>query len=194
MKNLDFFLAVDVLPMEHVAWADVVFPEATYLERYDELWTCGHKTPYIGLREPAVDPLYDTKPAWWMVRELGMRLGLEQYFRWETAQEYLDARLISVGSNVQKLHDDGGIIQQKGKPYIADFKGDSPFHTASAKIELYSESMAIVSQDPIPVYEPTEEPPDGYFRMLYGRHPLHTFAKTRTRRCCMNSTPKTKYG
>jgi thiosulfate reductase/polysulfide reductase chain A len=32
--------------------------------------------------------------------------------------------------------------------------------------------------DAIPVYEPTEEPPDGYYRLLYGRNPLHTFAKT----------------
>jgi thiosulfate reductase / polysulfide reductase chain A len=178
LKNLDFFLAIDVLPMEYVAWADVVFPEATYLERHDELWTCGHKTPYIGLREPAIDPLYDTKPGWWMARELGMRLGLEQFFKWETAEDYLNARLLSIGSNVTKLHDEGGIIVQKGKAYIEDFKGASPFHTASEKIELYSETLALSGHDPMPVYEATDEVPDGYFRMLYGRHPVHTFAKT----------------
>ena len=66
LKKLDFVLVIDVLPQDHIAWADVVLPEATYLERYDELWTCGHKTPYIALREPAVAPLYDTKPGWWM--------------------------------------------------------------------------------------------------------------------------------
>ena len=32
--------------------------------------------------------------------------------------------------------------------------------------------------DPLPVYEPVEEPPPGTFRLLYGRHPAHTFAKT----------------
>ncbi len=30
----------------------------------------------------------------------------------------------------------------------------------------------------LPQYEPPEEPPDGYYRLLYGRHPAHTFAKT----------------
>jgi thiosulfate reductase/polysulfide reductase chain A len=30
----------------------------------------------------------------------------------------------------------------------------------------------------MPVYEPVDEPPDGYYRLLYGRHPVHTFAKT----------------
>jgi thiosulfate reductase/polysulfide reductase chain A len=75
LKNLDFYMAVDTLPQDHIAWADVVLPEATYLERYDELWSCGHKTPYIAMREPAIDPLYYSRPAWWMVRELGLRLG-----------------------------------------------------------------------------------------------------------------------
>ncbi len=30
----------------------------------------------------------------------------------------------------------------------------------------------------MPVYEPIDEPPAGYFRLLYGRNPVHTFAKT----------------
>ncbi|MCP5066458.1 MAG: molybdopterin-dependent oxidoreductase, partial [bacterium] len=49
IKALDFFVAIDVLPQEHIAWADVVLPEATYLERYEDLWTVPHKTPYIAM-------------------------------------------------------------------------------------------------------------------------------------------------
>jgi len=178
LKKLDFILAVDVLPQEHVAWADVVLPEATIYERYDELWTVAHKTPYIAMREPAVEPLYDTKPAWWMVRELGLRLGLEKYFKWETAEEYLDARLVSIGSSLEKMRQENGVIIQNGKPYLADFEGKSPFATHSQKIELYSPELAEAGFDPIPVYEPTDEPPAGHYRLLYGRHPVHTFAKT----------------
>lgn len=177
-KKLDFILVVDVLPQEHVAWADVVMPEATNLERYDELFTVAHKTPYINLREPAIEPLYDTKPAWWMVRELGMRLGMEKYFKWETAEEYLNARLTSIGSSVQKMREQEGVIVQKGKPYLADFGDTSPFPTHSKKIEFYSDVLGLAGFDPMPVYEAVEPPPDGFFRLLYGRHPVHTFAKT----------------
>lgn len=178
LKNLDLVVAIDVLPMEHVAWADIVLPEATVLERYDELWTVAHKTPYIALREPAVEPYADTKPAWWMARELGMRVGLENYFKWETAEEYINTRLQTIGSSIEKMREEKGIIVQKGKPYFADFKGSSPFLTKTGKIELYSDELALAGQDPIPVYTPTEDPPDGFFRLLYGRHPVHTFAKT----------------
>jgi thiosulfate reductase/polysulfide reductase chain A len=180
LKNLDFVLAVDVLPQDHIAWADVVLPEATYLERYDELWACSHKTPYIAMREPAIEPLYNTKPAWWIVRELGIRLGLDAYFKWENAEEYLNGRLQSIGMSLDKMREQGGVIVQQGKPYLADFEGSdtSPFGTPTGKVELYAESLAKSGFDPIPVYEPVEEPPTGYFRLLYGRHPVHTFAKT----------------
>ena len=180
LKNLDFHLVIDTLPQDHVAWADVVLPEATYLERYDELWACGHKTPYISLREPAIDPLYQTKPAWWIVRELGIRLGLEDFFQWKTAEEYLKRRLSSIGLNLEKLREQGGITIQPGKPYLADFEKEnsSPFTTASGKVELYSDALEKAKLDPLPKYEPAPEPPAGFFRLLYGRSPVHTFART----------------
>jgi uncharacterized protein YbjT (DUF2867 family) len=37
IQNLDFMVAIDVLPAEICGWADVVLPEATYLERDDDL-------------------------------------------------------------------------------------------------------------------------------------------------------------
>lgn len=178
VQNLDLFVAIDVLPQDHIAWADVVLPEATYLERYDELWTCGHMTPYIALREPAVEPLYDTKPGWWMAREIGMRVGLEKYFKWETAEEYLNARLMSIGMSVEKMRENGGVVVQKGKPYLTDYEGDTPFGTGSGKFEFHSDLLLLSGLDPIPDFEPTEPPPSGFFRLLYGRHPVHTFGKT----------------
>ncbi|MEN8041309.1 MAG: molybdopterin-dependent oxidoreductase [Actinomycetota bacterium] len=178
LKALDFVLAIDVLPQEHVAWADVVFPEATYLERYDDLSVISHKTPFIQMREPAIAPMYDTLPGWMMARELGMRVGLDGFFKWESIEEYIDTRLRSVGSSLEKMHDDGGVIIQNGKPYLEDYGDESPFHTPSGKIELSSTALAEAGFDAMPVYEATDEPPEGYFRLLYGRAPVHTFART----------------
>ncbi len=180
LKNLDFYMAVDTLPQDHIAWADVVLPEATYLERYDELWACGHKTPYIALREPAVEPYAQTKPAWWIVRELGIRLGLEDFFKWKTAEEYLNLRLSSIGLNLDKLRDQNGITLQPGKPWLADFEKEnaSPFATESGKVELYAASLEKSKLDPMPVYAAVAAPPADFFRLLYGRSPVHTFSRT----------------
>jgi thiosulfate reductase / polysulfide reductase chain A len=67
---------------------------------------------------------------------------------------------------------------QKPKAYFADFKSASPFPTPSGKIELYSHELELAGHRAHAHYEPVEEPPEGYFRLLYGRHPVHTFAKT----------------
>jgi thiosulfate reductase/polysulfide reductase chain A len=76
------------------------------------------------------------------------------------------------------MREQQGVIVQQGKPYLEDFKGNSPFGTASGKILFHSDELALAGLDPLPVYEPVEEPPPGYQRLLYGRHPVHTFAKT----------------
>lgn len=190
LKALDLVVAVDVLPMEHVAYADVVLPEAVYLERYDTNWVVPHKTPYVHMREPAVPPMGDTMPGWWITRELGLRVGLDAYFRWESIEEWLNRELVSIGTNLSDLHDAGGVVVQDGKPYFADYGEESPFHTPSGKIELYSQTLADEGFDPMPVFEPVEAPPPGYFRLLYGRHPVHTFAKTQNTPVLNESYPE----
>ncbi len=179
LKKLDLYVAIDVLPMDHVMWADVILPEATYLERYDDLVEIAHKTPFIELRQPAVEPLWDTKPGWWIARELGLRLGLEAYFDWPDIESYLDKRLSSIGSSLAKAKKAGTLVQ-RGRPYLADWEQRNldPFGTPSGKIELYSQTFADAGFDPMPVYEPPEEGPAGSYRLLYGRSPVHTFAKT----------------
>jgi thiosulfate reductase/polysulfide reductase chain A len=179
LSKLELVLTVDVLPQDHVAWSDVVLPEATYLERYDDLWACAHKTPYLAIREPAVPPLHQTRPGWWIAKELGRRIGLEDFFPWKDAEEYLNQRLSSIGLGLDDVRAQGGVVIQKGKPYLPDFDGaPSPFTTPSGKVELYSAALAKSGHDPLPRYEPTPAPPPGHFRLLYGRSPVHTFGRT----------------
>ena len=189
LANLDLVVAIDVLPQDHIAWADVVLPKATYLERHDDLWAVAHKTPYITFREPAIAPLYDTRPGWWIARELGLRLGLDPYFAWDDAEDYLNTRLRSVGLDLDRLRAQGGVVVQPGRPYLEDFADESPFGTPSGKIQLTSQVLADAGLDPLPLYEPTQEPPDGYLRLLYGRHPVHTFAKTQNTPVLFNLLP-----
>jgi thiosulfate reductase/polysulfide reductase chain A len=191
LKKLDLYVAIDVLPQEHVMWADVILPEATYLERYDDLVTVAHKTPFIQLRVPAHEPLFDTKPGWWIARELGIRLGLEAYFPWQTIEEYLDTRLQSIGFDLETMKSMGTLVQ-KGKPWLEDWEkeGRLPFGTASGKIELYCQRFKEAGHHPLPVYTPPEPPPEGFYRLLYGRSPVHTFARTQNNWVLMEMDPE----
>ena len=53
---------------------------------------------------------------------------------------------------------------------------DVEFLTNTGKIELYSTSFANEGFDPIPVYTAHPEPPEGFYRLIYGRAPMHTFS------------------
>mgnify|MGYP000508905589 CR=1 FL=1 len=70
IDNLDFFVAVDLFPTETVMLADVILPECTYLERHDGLFKIKTREAGVAIRQPAVEPMYDSKPAWWIGSEL----------------------------------------------------------------------------------------------------------------------------
>ena len=178
IEKLDLFVLVDVRPMEQFLYADLVLPEATYLERYDDLYTVRNaKKPFAAIRQPVVDPLFESKPGWWIAKETAKRLGMQDYFKWDTIEDYLDYRLSSLGVTLKEIHASGIVEYDKGTPYY-DFSKPIKFRTPSGKVELYSKQLKKMGFDPMPVYEPVEEVPKGYFRLIYGRSPVHSFART----------------
>ncbi|MCG8376706.1 MAG: molybdopterin-dependent oxidoreductase, partial [Chlorobiales bacterium] len=181
LQELEFIVAVDVLPAEICGWADVVLPESTYLERCDEVHIPAYKEPYMAVRQEVVKPMYNSKPGWWIAREIAHRIGLENYFPWKDSEEYVMERLKAGGYSCDEMQEKGVI---KGKPQPTTYEeGATPeFWTASGKIELYSTELANNGFDPIPVCTPPEEPPPGYYRLLVGRVPVHTFGRTANNR------------
>jgi thiosulfate reductase/polysulfide reductase chain A len=178
IQNLDLMVAIDILPAEVTGWADVVLPECTYLERYDDLRVSPGRIPTVALRAPAFEPKYNTKPAWWMTKQIASRLGLDDYFPYENIEEFLDYQLKEIGSSLEEMKKIG--VKKLDKKYPLYFYEDEDveFFTPSGKIELYSTQLEDFKFDPIPVYEKHEEPPDGFYRLLYGRAPMHTFGRT----------------
>ncbi len=180
IANLDLMVVVDVLPVEQTQYADLVLPEATYLERYDPpAVVASAKRPFIAVRQPAVEPLYDSRPGWWIARQMAQRLGLEAYFPWSTPEEHLETLVRPLNVNIGELRARGAVAFA-GRPYIGDrLPADGPlFPTGSGKIELYSPVLKQLGFDPLPRYTPVADPPSGYFRLLYGRAPVHSFARS----------------
>lgn len=178
--RLDLLVVVDVLPVEQVNYADLVLPEATYLERYDvPAVVTSAKRPFVAVRQPVTQPLYDSRPGWWIARETARRLGLDAWFPWRTPEEHLESVVRPLGINVRQLRARGA-VSFDGRPYLADRQAsDGPlFPTSSGKIELYSPALKQIGFDPLPRYTPVQDPPLGSFRLIYGRAPVHSFARS----------------
>jgi len=179
IQNLDLLVAIDTMPMEITGWADVVLPECTYLERYDTLRVSPHRKPAIALRMPASEPLYDTKPGYWIARELSKKLGLENYFPFEKQEEFLDWQLKQIWSSLDEMKKSGVKTFERDFDDLYFLPGEAvTFPTDSGKIELYSTAFEQFGFDPMPKYTAHEEPPDGFYRLNYGRAPMHTFSRT----------------
>ncbi len=176
-QALELIAVVDILPAEVTGWADVVLPEASYLERGDDLRLSTYKTPSIAIREPVVEPVGDSKPGWWITKQLAEKMGLGEHFPFEDMDEYLETRLEGTGVTLDQLRREG-VVNLDRVPIYWDEGAPVEFYTPTGKIELYSTALAEKGFDPIPRYTHHEQPPPGQFRLLYGRSPVHTFGRT----------------
>ena len=179
IQNLDLIVVIDTMPMEITGWADVILPECTYLERYDSLRDTQHRQSSIALRVPAAEPLYDSRPAYRIAKELAKKLDLGQYFPFENLEEELDHELKTMGTSLKELKQTGVKVWNRESEDLYFQEGqDIKFETNSGKIELYSSALANAGFDAMPKYIKHPEPPPGFYRLIYGRAPMHTFSRT----------------
>ena len=179
MDAVDFIAVVDTMPMEITGYADVVLPECTYLERYDGIRSATNREPSIAIRQPVAKPKYKSKPAWWISKQLGERLGLHDYFNYNDFEDVIKWQLKELGTSLEEMKKIGvKKFERKSGPLFVEEGEDYFFNTDSGKVEFYSDDLASNGFDPIPVYKAHPEPPQGFFRLNYGRSPMHTFSRT----------------
>ncbi|HEV2484606.1 MAG TPA: molybdopterin-dependent oxidoreductase [Terracidiphilus sp.] len=179
IQQLDLLVVVDTIPSEIAGWADVVLPESTYLERYDEIHSEAFRQPFIALRQPVVEAPGDQKPNWWIAKTLAEKLGLGAYYPWNDIEEYLAARLKAGGYSFDELKRNGVILGKQPPIYFED-GAPAVFDTPSKKIEFYSAQLKQTGFDPVPRYTRPEAGPAGSYRLLFGRAPMHSFSRTQT--------------
>ncbi len=177
-KSLDLIVAIDVQPSEATGYADVILPECSYLERYDVLRNDDEREPCIALRGPALPPRGESKPGWEIAREIGHRLGLDKYFPWKDYTEVIDWRLKQVGGSLEEMRKIGVKRFPRKTPVYYEPGAAIAFKTPSGKIELYSTILKDAGFDPLPLPARQPPPPDGFYRLNYGRAPQHSFSRT----------------
>lgn len=180
IEQLEFMAVVDVLPGEQINYADLVLPEATYLERYDPPgFVITAKRPFVAIRQPAIEPMYESKPGWWIAKQMASRMGLADYFPWKDPDDHLTKLLAPLSVNEAELKALGAVAFE-GRPYIDDRREDDGpiFPTQSGKIELFSSVLQDLHFDPLPKFTAVEQPPPGFLRLIYGRAPMHSFARS----------------
>jgi len=180
-KKLDLLVSVDVYMSDTGAYADVILPECTYLERTDPVFEASGLAPKIRLRQQAVPPQGDARPSWRIYKELAEAMGLGKYFTYKDIDEIVATQLAPLGLSAGELAKSGQWTPPDAKPtYLRKTDPTAPvkLKTTSGKIELYSSELAKLGFEPVLRYQAPPEPPKGTFRMIQGKCAVHTNSAT----------------
>ena len=173
--NLDLLVSV-TFSWSDTAWhSDVVLPLSPYLERESIIATKNALKPQFFVRQRAVEPRYDTKADWEIVAGLAKRMGLPELV-FETAEDLWKFQLDGTGVSVDDFKAKG-MVSLADKPRYLDFDAYK-FKTASGKIEIISKKLEDCGLPSLKPYEAPQTPPEGQFRLTFGRCALHTQGHT----------------
>jgi len=129
--------------------ADVVLPATAWLEELG----CKSTNTHLYLMPKVLEAPGEAKPVTFVLRELARRVGLTDFWPWETDAGPIDAVLDhpSTGhATVADLTMEGGMRALNISPVAYP---TLKFDTPSGKIELYSERAKALGFSPLPVYD-----------------------------------------
>lgn len=173
LMKLDLLVSVDI-NYSHTGWiSDVILPESLFLERTDPVIAKGGPKPALWLRRQAVEPRYDSRPGWWIIKQLAQRLGVGQYFPYQTAEEMIEWQLKDMGLSLSDF-DEKGYVALSKEPILFDRKKSLPFKTPSKKLEFVSSMLEDNGIPSFPAYTPAPSPPEGQYRLITGKVAVHT--------------------
>jgi thiosulfate reductase/polysulfide reductase chain A len=177
LEKLDLIVAMDV-NYSDIAWhADVILPESTYLERTDSIQQVNGLKPQMFLRKQAVPPRYDTREGAMILKQIGERMGIGEYFPYENIEELVRWQLEGTGFTLEDFDAKGFVAYGKNQIFW-DRKEGLKFKTPSGKIEFKSSLLENAGFESFPAYEPVPSPQKGRFRLVVGRNALHTHIST----------------
>jgi len=145
--NLDLHVSMDIFANPACRLSDYVLPAACGFEK--PIIHGGDYYPYLHGGEAAIDPLFERKPEYYFWRELGIRLGQEEYWPWQTLEDAYDWRIEPLGMTFKqfiagKAHDTHPLPEKK---YEAN-----GFGTPTGKYEIYSTILEKLGCDPLPSF------------------------------------------
>ncbi|MFZ2446828.1 MAG: molybdopterin-dependent oxidoreductase [Syntrophobacteraceae bacterium] len=178
INNLDLLVTAEILPLDTAMLSDVILPSASYLEQFTDLAVDRGRHLGVCMGKAAVKPLYESRDGYTIARELAKKLNLADYFPWETLEDKIKAQCGLWKIDYEELGGNGYVhFEATYGAYITP-QNQPVFKTPSGKIELYSKELEKHGFDPIPKYIPVQQPEEGYFRLLYGRSPVHSFSRS----------------
>ncbi|HDO31390.1 MAG TPA: thiosulfate reductase, partial [Desulfobacteraceae bacterium] len=134
--------------------------------------------PRFICRNQVVAPRYDTRSLSEIIKGLADRVGIGQYFPYNSTAELQAWQLEPTGVKIEDFAEKG-FVELSREPIMYDRQNlDGRFKTPSGKIEIISQKLTEAGLPSLKPYESPEKPPKGKFRLVFGRSAVHAHAHT----------------
>ncbi len=176
LDNLDLLVSIDVNYSDTAWYSDIILPEATYLERSNIIATQKGPKPAFIMRRQAVEPRYDSKPAWEIFTLLAHKMGAGEYFPYKSIEDIWNYQLEGTGLSISDF-DNKGMVTLTKKPILMN-RDSLKFKTPSGKIEFVSQMLSKNNFESFAPYVSPKKPEPGSFRLTFGRTAVHAHAQS----------------
>ena len=170
--HLDFMVSVTFSWSDTAWYSDVVLPLSPYLERESIVASKNGLKPQFFVRDRAVEPRYDTRADWEIISGLARRMNLPE-LAFDSIDDIRRFQLEGTGVDLEEFKKRGFVALSEQPNYPPPV-----FKTPSGKFEIVSEALEKQGLPSLKPYASPERPPEGQFRLTFGRCALHTQGHT----------------
>lgn len=171
VKTLDLYVVHDITMTPSCLLADYVLPAASFLEkpylRGGDYFEMFHGSARM------VKPEYERKEEFYLWKQLGIRMGQEEYWPWEDLEAAFDERLTPLGVTFKEFMARGG---RNSVPYKYKKYEQTGFGSPTGKFELCSTWLEKIGYDPMPSFKEREVDP-----AVHKEYPLYLNTGARNR-------------
>lgn len=173
--GLDLLVSI-TFSWSDTAWhSDVVLPLSTYLARESIIAGKSGLKPQFFVRKRVQEPTFDSKADWEIISGLSKRLGIDA-LAFERIEDLWNYQLQDTGVSIADF-DSKGFVELADKPLYRPMS-EVKLPTISGKIEMISGKWTKAGHHTLPAYVSPQHPPQGLFRIAFGRVAVHTQGHT----------------
>lgn len=182
IEKMKFKVCIDAFMCDTATLCDVVLPDSTWLEQSQVKpdWLYEAQISYWAA---VVEPLYDSKPIFWITIELAKKMGLGHYFPWKDITEAFENQLKGLPCTLAQLKDKGFVITDEAEYFKYKKWGSlnppdgygSSGQTKSGKYNFVNPVALEKDVDPLPDHHdgPTDLQPDATYPFLFGNFRIY---------------------
>jgi len=123
--------------------------------------------PFFAMRDQAITPRFDSRPAWWIFREILRRMDIKEVLDFGSIEELWNYQLDGTGVTISQMRQTG-VVALADAPTLTP-RDELRFPTPSGKIEIESDILKQAGLSSLPAYVPKVAPSGDDFTLLFAK-------------------------